>query len=79
MQSWMEEKNLNTLYSISQWDQNIWLKWKMPTIPQRLKRQWEALKILLAGVAPINKQEQDEYFWGTIGGNYTVKSGYNHL
>lgn len=79
LQNWMEEKNLNTLYSISEWDQNTWIRWRVLALPPRLKSQWEALKIRLVGVVPINKDDQDEFVWDPNGGNYTLKLGYNYL
>lgn len=79
LQCWMEEKRINTLYSISEWDQENWLRWKTPTIPTRLKSQWEKLKTHFSGAAPINREEQDDFIWEPNGGEYTVKSGYNLL
>jgi len=75
----MEERRINTLYSISQWDQDNWLGWKIPTIPKRLKSQWEKLKSHLSGAAPINREDQDDFVWDPNGGEYMVKSMYNLL
>lgn len=79
LKNWMEEKHLNTLYSISEWEQNTWIKWRVSVLPPRLKSQWEDLKILLVGAAPINKEDQDGFVWDLSEENYTSKSGYNYL
>ena len=75
----MEERRINALYSISEWDHNNWLEWKIPTIPKNLKGQWEKLKSHLTGVAPINREEHDDFVWDPNGREYTVKSWYNVL
>jgi len=46
----------NTLYSISDWDQNNWVRWKTLATPPRPKSKWETLKVHLAGAMPINKK-----------------------
>lgn len=76
LKDWMEEKGITFLYSISNWDQNRWIAWRMQALPNRLKNQWEDLKLLLAGIAPINKRSQDSYIWDPSGGNFTLKSSY---
>lgn len=75
----MEEKKFNTLYSISYWDQDNWLRWKTLAIPTKQKSQWEILKVHLAGVAPIKKEEQGDFVWDTNRGDYTMKYRYNLL
>lgn len=45
-------------------------------LPNRLKNQWDDMKITLAGAAPINKKIHDSYVWEPSGGNFTVKSRY---
>lgn len=79
LQSWMAERGLNSLHSISAWDQNIWLEWKIPLIPSNLKGQWEKLKLQLAGAAPIKNEEEDDFVWDSSGGDYIVKTGYKIL
>lgn len=77
LQRWMEEQSFNTLYSISDWDQDNWVRWKKLAIPPRIKIKWEILKVHLAGAVPINIEEQDDFVWDPNGGDYTVKSRYN--
>lgn len=79
LKDWLEEKGTTSLYSISEWEQNRWTTWRVQFLPDRLKNQWEELKLLLAGAAPINKESQDSYIWDPIGGKFTIKLGYNFL
>lgn len=37
IQKWMAVRGLNTLHSISAWDQQIWHEWQIPTTPINLK------------------------------------------
>ena len=79
LQRWMEEQSFNTLYSISDWDQNKQVRWKKLATPPRVKIKWEILKVHLARAAPVNKGEQDDFVWDPNGGDYTVKLRYNLL
>jgi len=74
----MAERRLNTLHSISTWDQHNWHEWQIPTIPINLKVQWEKLNHHLKGAAPISIEEEDDYVWDP-NGVYTVKNGYKAL
>lgn len=79
LQTWMEAKNLNSLYDISLWDHNSWLDWKDLPLPNNLRDQWADLKISLSGSAPINKAAGDRFIWDPSGGNFTIKDGYKLL
>jgi len=75
----MAERGLNFAYSISAWDKNNWLEWKIPLIPKNLKGQWEKLKLHLIGAMPISSEEEDDFVWDPSGGVYIVKIGYKVL
>lgn len=79
LQGWLEEKDISSLFSISEWDQNSWTAWKNPPLPNCISAQWEELKPLLYGLALINKKRMDSYIWDPSGGIYTVKSRNNFL
>lgn len=79
LKDWLEEKGTTSLYSISEWEQNIWIAWRVQFLLDRLKNQWKELKHLLARVSPINKESQDSYIWDPIRGKFTVKLGYNFM
>lgn len=79
IQIWMTERGLNTLHSISTWDQQTWHEWQVTTIPLNLKGQWEKLKHHLKGVEPISIEEEDDFFWDPSGEGYIVKTRYKAL
>lgn len=79
LETWMVERGLDFSYSISAWDQNNWLEWKIPLIPKHLKGQWEKLKLHLTGATPISSEEEDEFMWDPSGGDYIVKTRYKVL
>jgi len=47
LQTWMEAKNLTSLYDISIWDHNSWHDWKGLPIPNDLRDLWIDLKTSL--------------------------------
>lgn len=75
----MRGKGVNTLHSISLWNQREWQDWQILTIPTNLEVQWNKLRQLLKGAAPINYDEEDDFLWDPSGGKYTVKTGYKIL
>ena len=79
LQTWMEAKNLNSLYDISLWDHNSWHDWKGLSPPNDLRDLWIDLKISLSGSTPTNKMADERYVWDPNGGKFTVKEGYKLL
>lgn len=79
LKTWMEAKNLNSLYHISLQDKNSWHDWKDLPLPINLRDKWADLKISLSGLAPTNKEACDRFIWDPSGGNFTVKDGYKLL
>ena len=79
IQKWMRGKGLNTLHSISLWNQRDWQEWKALTISANPKVQWSKLRQLLKGAAPINYEEEDDFLWDSSGGKYTIKTRYKIL
>lgn len=67
IQKWMIGKGLNTLHSISLWNQREWQDWKILTISPNLEVQWIKLRQLLKGAAPINYDEEDDFLWDPSG------------
>ncbi len=59
IQGWMKGKGINTLFSISLWNQKDWQDWKLSTLPANLEGQWRKIRQLLKGAAPINYDEED--------------------
>ena len=79
LQSWMEARELSTLWSISEWEESHpkrWISWKLPDCPEVLEN--EKLKLIdhLTGIAPISKSLKDRCGWGNRNGNYTTAEGY---
>lgn len=79
LQQWMMGKNLTSLYDISEWEQDRWKGWKIRSIPNRLREQWNNLKLSLAGAAPSSRGKEDSFIWDPNGGSYSVKEGYKAL
>ena len=79
IQEWMKGKGINTLFSISLWNQKDWQVWNLSTIPANLEGQWRKIRQFLEGAAPINYDEEDGYLWDPSGGHYTVKAEYKIL
>ena len=80
LQSWMEARDLTTLWSISEWDEshpNRWLSWKLPDCPEGLEIEKRKLIDHLVGTAPITKSLKDRRGWGNGSGIYTTSEGYN--
>lgn len=61
VQKWMIRKGLNTLHSISLWNQRDWQDWKISTIPANLEVQWRKLRQLIKGATPMSYDEEDDF------------------
>ena len=76
----MIKEGLHKLSNISTWEiDGDWKQWAKPNIPFNLTNEWDKLISLLVGEAPIDKNKNDIHIWEPIGGDYTVKIGYQKL
>ena len=76
----MTREGLHKLKDISNWEKDEDLnQWRNPKLPSNQTGQWNQLTNLMVGVAPIDKNIKDLYIWEPIGGDYTVRTGYQKL
>jgi ribonuclease HI/exonuclease III len=82
LKNWMDSQHLTTLSDISVWEEerpHLWHGWEAPNRPVNLQRQWETLKNLLQGKAPLKRAGKDELGWGRKAQMYSTAEGYNTL
>ena len=79
LQNWMTAQGINTLWDISDWENEesaSWVAWKLPECPEELKNEKRMLFSHLSGLAPLGKNIKDKRGWGMSSGNYTAAEGY---
>ena len=80
IKSWLQDRNIETLWDISSWDDDdarrSWKGWNIGDYPQRLKEEADLLTQLLHGKAPLASSVHDKRGWGHHSGSYTAAKGY---
>ena len=76
---WLNNAGYITLWDISQWAGNNWLRWRLPPIPPEMTPARDLLLSLLNGKAPLRVGKKDARGWGATPGLHTIAQGYKSL
>lgn len=80
IKSWLQNRNIETLWDISNWDDDVarrsWKGWNIGDYPQILKEEADLLTQLLHGKAPLASTIHDKRGWGHRYRSYSTAEGY---